>query len=176
MLKFPKVYFIQVLLYIFIAGFSLTACIQQPARSKNESNLAEAYMTPAQVLVWANEAVVSTYTTNFVNYPQTLQTASHYFTPAAWKAYYETLKNSGQLETIIKKKLVVSTVATSAPIILNEGVKEGKYTWTVQMPVLIKYQNAHTAKTEHRVVNLSIVRTPQYIGTRGLGIQSFSAQ
>lgn len=148
----------------------LTACASQ-TRNYNTDN-----PTAVQVLVFANEAAVSAYSYNFVTYQQNLQTASHYFTPKGWKDFQNALIKSGNLKAIIDKKMVVSAVAISSPVILDEGIINGKYTWVVQIPMLVNYQTAWESHTQKVIIKLNVVKIPAYIGMRGLGVETFLAQ
>lgn len=130
-------------------------------------------MKSVALLVWANEAAVSVFSYDFVTYRKSLQDASDYFTPDGWKAFMKSLKESRNLERVKSKKLVVSAVATGAPIILSQGIKGKKYTWTVQIPILVTYQSATELKNQNLVVTILISRTQKNIGKRGVGIVQF---
>ncbi|MCK4608978.1 MAG: type IVB secretion system apparatus protein IcmL/DotI, partial [Gammaproteobacteria bacterium] len=88
-------------------------------------------VSAAVLLQWANRAAVAAYSYNFVNYRQALQQVQNEFTPDGWRNFEQALKNSRMLETVTAKKLVVSAVATGAPVILDRGVINGRYVWKV---------------------------------------------
>ena len=98
------------------------------------------------VLQWANEAAIAAYTYNFVNYNNELRGAARYFTRTGWGQFLAALKSSGSLETVKQKKLIVSAVATQAPIILKKGPLNGRYSWRIQMPINVTYQSASEFK------------------------------
>jgi intracellular multiplication protein IcmL len=128
-----------------------------------------------QLLQWANEAVVASYSFNFLNYRKNLQQASEYFTPEGWRNFQAALKRSRMLETVLDKKLVVTAVATGAPIVLNRGPLEGHYTWKVQMPILISYQSASDHIQQPEVVTLLISRVSTLNTPKGIAIVQFLA-
>lgn len=173
MSKLLKLNLFLVLTLIF--GALLTACMPQGDNHQASYNNVE-NPTAVQALVFANEAAVSAYSYNFANYRQNLQDASHYFTLEGWQNFQDALASSGNLKAVIKKKLVVSAVATGSPVILDQGIIDGKYTWTIQMPMLITYQSASQAARQHVIVKLIVVKTPQNMGARGLAVDSFVAQ
>ena len=98
-------------------------------------------VSKAKLLSWANQAAISVYNFSFVHWQQQLQAASNYFTAAGWKNFEAALKSTGDLQTVLTKKLVVSAVATGAPVILNQGVVGGRYAWKVSIPLLVTYQS-----------------------------------
>jgi intracellular multiplication protein IcmL len=137
--------------------------------------LSQPNMSPATLLQWANSAAIAVNTYNFVNYRQALQEASENFTPDGWQAYLQQLQSSNNLVAVTEKKLIVSAVATGAPVILQEGVTDGVYTWRVQMPMLITYQSASQVSPQSVVVTMLIVRVSPLNSARGIGIAQFVA-
>jgi intracellular multiplication protein IcmL len=132
-------------------------------------------MPPSTLLQWANSAAIAAYTYNFVNYRQELQAASEFFTPQGWDQFTSALTASNNLSAVISKKLVVSAVATGAPVILDQGVINGVYTWRVQMPMLVTYQSASQLARQNITVTMVVERISTLNSARGIGISSFVA-
>ncbi len=132
-------------------------------------------IAPSALLQWANTAAISAYTYNFVNYRQALQEAQNYFTPDGWSAFMEALNSSNNLTAVIAKKLVVSAVATGAPIILQQGILSGIYAWRVQMPMLVTYQSASQFSRQSIIVTMLITRVSTLNSPQGIGIAQFVA-
>jgi intracellular multiplication protein IcmL len=132
-------------------------------------------MPPSTLLQWANSAAIAAYTYNFVNYRQELQSASEFFTPDGWNQFIGALNSSNNLKAVLDKKLVVSAVAIGAPVILDQGVLNGTYTWTVQMPMLVTYQSASQNAEQKIVVKIVVQRISTLNSARGIGIASFVA-
>ncbi len=136
-----------------------------PLREPNQSDSA--------VLQWANQAAIASYTYNFVNYRQELEAASGFFTEEGWNQFITALQDSGMLKTVRQKKLIVSAVATRAPIILQKGPLDGRYSWRIQMPILITYQSASEFQQVRSVVTLLVSRISTVKSVRGIGISQF---
>lgn len=130
-------------------------------------------LSDAALLQWANTAAIAAYNYNFINYRQALQDASQYFTPEGWQAFLDALKSSNNLDAVIAKKLIVSAVATGAPVILEQGPLMGKYSWKVQMPMLVTYQSASQFSQQNVTVTMLIARVPTLTSVRGIGIAQF---
>jgi intracellular multiplication protein IcmL len=135
--------------------------------------LNEPNQSDSAVLQWANQAALASFTYNFVNYKQELQAASGYFTETGWGQFISALRDSNSLETVREKKLIVSAVATRAPIILQKGPLLGRYAWRVQMPLLVTYQSASEFQQVRNVVTLLITRVSTLNSVRGIGISQF---
>lgn len=132
--------------------------------------LNEPNQSDSAVLQWANQAAIASFTYNFVNYRDELQAASAFFTPGGWDQFLTALQQSNNLDAVKAKKMVVSAVATRAPIILQKGLLNGSYSWRVQMPVLVTFQSASEFSQQNNVVTLLITRISTLNSPRGIGI------
>jgi intracellular multiplication protein IcmL len=131
-------------------------------------------LSQAALLQWANTAAISAYTYNFVNYQAALTAAADYFTPEGWAAFRAALSDSGNLEDVIAKKLIVSAVATGAPVILDQGKLDNVYTWRVQIPLLVTYQSASQFSQQTLTISMLITRVSSLDSAKGVGIAQFS--
>lgn len=135
--------------------------------------LNEPNQSDSAVLQWANQAAIAAFTYNFVNYRDELQASSGFFTADGWDQFLTALQQSNNLDAVKAKKLIVSAVATRAPIILQKGVLNGSYSWRVQMPILVTYQSASEFTQQNNVVTLLITRISTLNSPRGIGISQF---
>ncbi len=125
------------------------------------------------ILQWANQAAIATFSYNFVNYRSELVAASGFFTAEGWDQFVSALGASNNLEAVKAKKLVVSAVATSAPVILQKGVLNGRYAWRIQMPMLVTYQSASEFSQQTLNVTMLVTRVDTLNSPRGIGIAQF---
>lgn len=132
-------------------------------------------VSQASLLQWANTALIAVNTYDFFNYRDALQKASEYFTSDGWQAYLAQLKSSRNLNAVLEKKLVVSAVATQAPVVVREGLLDGIYSWTVQIPILVTYQSASEYSQQSLFVTLLIKRISTLTSPNGIGIASYIA-
>ncbi|MCA0404283.1 MAG: type IVB secretion system apparatus protein IcmL/DotI [Proteobacteria bacterium] len=135
--------------------------------------LEEPNQSDSAVLQWANQAAIAAFTYNFVNYREELQASSGFFTAEGWSQFLNALQQSNNLDAVKAKKLIVSAVATRAPIILQKGVLNGSYSWRVQMPILVTYQSASEFSQQNNVVTMLITRVSTLNSPRGIGISQF---
>ncbi|MFZ4077074.1 MAG: type IVB secretion system apparatus protein IcmL/DotI [Legionellaceae bacterium] len=139
-----------------------------PLFALNEPNQSD-----SAVLQWSNQAAIAAFTYNFVNYRSELQASSGFFTSDGWTQFLKALEESNNLDAVKAKKLIVSAVATRAPIILQKGILNGRYAWRVQMPLLVTYQSASEFSQQSNVVTLLITRVSTLNSPRGIGISQF---
>lgn len=169
---------------IFVMGFMLTYIITHPPEPKYFATSINGRITPltaltepnqsdSAVLQWANQAAIAAFTYNFVNYRDELEASSAFFTTEGWQQFMEALQQSNNLEQVKAKKLIVSAVATRAPIILQKGVLSDRFSWRVQMPILVTYQSASEFYQQNNVVTMLITRISTLDSPRGIGISQF---
>lgn len=127
------------------------------------------------LLEWAKESINSVYTYNFVNYRKELQKASERFTPDGWKNFQATLKDSNNLKTVVDSRMVVNSVATGAPVMLDRGIINGRYAWKVQTPVLVTYRNQARTFQQPLLVTMVVIRVPTVNDPKGIRITQFLA-
>jgi intracellular multiplication protein IcmL len=132
-------------------------------------------VTPAELLQWANQAAVASYTYNFVNYRQELQNAAQYYTPEGWNQFQAGLKTSRNLESVVAKKFVVSAAATGAPVIADQGILNGRYAWQIRIPLLVTYQNSNEQVQQPLTVTMVITRASTLDTPKGIAIAQFYA-
>jgi intracellular multiplication protein IcmL len=181
---------VSVLLFMIIANAILALIIYYMATHQPEpkyfATSADGRITPlypltapmvadSALLQWANQAAVAAYTYNFATYRKELQEASEYFTPEGWRDFQTALQSSRNLETVITKKLVVTAVATGAPVILDRGILNDHYSWKVQMPLLVTYQSASTTIQQPILVTMLITRVSTLNVPKGIAIAQFVA-
>lgn len=137
----------------------------------NQPNLSD-----RALIQWATNAVLDVYTYNFNNYRQVFQDASKYFTTDGWKQFYTALSSSRNLQAVTEKKLVLSAVVSSAPIVNREYVDNGRYTWQLQVPIMVTYQSLSEEFHENLIIVLTIQRLSTLDSVDGVGIISFVAK
>ncbi|MDX2346421.1 MAG: type IVB secretion system apparatus protein IcmL/DotI [Legionella sp.] len=135
--------------------------------------LSQPNQSDSAVLQWTNQAAIAAFTYNFVNYRTELQASSEFFTASGWTQFLNALEASNNLDAVKAKKLIVSAVATSAPIILQKGLLNGRYSWRVQMPLLVTYQSASEFSQQRNVVTILVTRISPLNSPRGIGISQF---
>ena len=174
---------VSVLAFLFISLF-LLYMIMHPPQPKYFATSINGRVTPllaldqpnqsdSAVLQWANQAAIAAFSYNFVNYREELLAASSYFTQEGWSQFMDALQQSSNLEAVKSKKLIVSAVATRAPIILQKGELNGSFSWRVQMPILVTYQSASEFTQQNNVVTMLITRISTLQSPRGIGISQF---
>lgn len=133
--------------------------------------LSDPFLTQAALLEWAVESVVSAYTFNFVNYEQVITNSSIFFTKSGYQDYRRTIIESNIANSVDRNKYVLSVVPTNAPNILKEKpTTEGNYSWQLQFPITMSFQNVREVQKSEWIVTMAIERVPLNDSPNGVAI------
>ena len=135
--------------------------------------LDEPNQSDSSILLWAKQTAIAAYTYNFVNYRTEIQSSSGFFTGDGWTNFQKALQGANTIDLVTARKMSVSAVATGDPTIVQKGLVNGVYSWQVQMPILVTYQNANLFSQSNNVVTMIISRVSTLNAPRGVGVSSF---
>lgn len=134
------------------------------------TNLLFAATDNTQLAVWANEAIIATYTYNYQDFLEQQKKIAKFFTAAGWIAYSTALQKSGLPEQIKQQAWRTSAVATMPPAITAMNATN----WKADMPVLVVYQNDKTVQKQVLKISMTFTASPK--GIRGFAITSVNAE
>ena len=137
--------------------------------------LSDPMVSDAKLLAWANRVITTVYSLDFVHYRGQLESASHFFTAIGWRGFGTVFQSARNLETVLEKKLLVSAVPTAAPLIEKRGVINGRYTWQVNMPILVTYESNDTKIQQALDVIINIQRVSMSRNADGIAISQYIA-
>lgn len=171
------------LFVILLIGVVFFVVIKQPTprsyslypsgNSRSLVILSMPILSPSKLLQWAHKVAIEAYTYNFVNYNESLSELESYFTEEGWDYFKNALELSGSVNEVVKKKLIVSAVSIGAPVVLERAIIGGKFSWKVQVPLLISYQSPNEQIQKPIVVMMIISRVPTNKYPNGIAVASF---
>ena len=124
-----------------------------------------------QLSVWANEAVVATYTYNYKNFITQQRTIAKYFTASGWINYSAAL-NASQLPEMIQKNAYFVSAVALLPVELKTIDEQH---WQAKMPLLVIYKNPQYQQKQTLEVTIQFTIAPSGQGVRGLAITSLKS-
>jgi hypothetical protein len=140
--------------------------------------LDEPSFSDERITQWATEAIVAANNWNFADYREALQRAcNRYFTPAGCQEYRDALIRIGNLDSVKAKRLTVRAVVVKPPIILNKVIQgqTQRFTWRLQMEVLIGYLSSAEQTAQPLIVTVVVVRRALTETEQGVGIEKYVA-
>jgi intracellular multiplication protein IcmL len=114
-------------------------------------------------------------TFGFHDYQRRLQYSSRHFTRHGWETFATALQKSRIIESMQAQQQVASAEPRSAPVLIQEGVFNGKYRWVVDLPLSVKYSSGAEMRTDEMSVRLVIDRVPSLENPSGVGIEQWIA-
>ena len=134
-------------------------------------------VTPATLADYAKDAVVNAYSYDYINYRESLNaTAAKWFTENGRKAFLRSLDESGNLERVLKGRLILRAMATKVPQLEEEGRRGMQRYWIVQVPVAIEFYSGGDQQPRTRqdfLAAVTIVQTPaSATNLKGIAVDS----
>lgn len=139
--------------------------------------LAEPITSAARIREFATNAAVSLYSFDYLNWRRLLDAAmDNYLTPGGKARYRAAFEKTGIIERVRSGFLTLTAVTDGPPVILHEGVQDGRYYWRVQVALRVFWVNATDARPENRVLTMTLIRVqPSPINPNGVAIDGIEA-
>ncbi len=126
------------------------------------------------LLMWVQEVVGNVYTFNAITYKQKFDyLLANDFTSDGASSFRQTLADSQLVNQVITQQVNLTGLVSGQPVILQEGSLMGQYTWKVQMPVLLTFENANQVSTKRILVTVLIVNVPTQQSPQAVAIKEF---
>lgn len=141
-------------------------------------SMSEPHLQGANLLTWLQTCVTQANTYDFVNYQAQFMRNKDCFTRDGWSQFQSAMEKAGTLETVKTQRLVATSVANGAPVILQEGISNGAYTWLIQIPVTVTYQGGQAGRSvlnQQLLVKTLVSNIPAYASKEGVGIAQYVA-
>lgn len=138
--------------------------------------LSEANLSTPALMSWSAQSATEVMTFGFHDYRRRLQEASRNFTRVGWASFTSALEKSRIMEMVEANQQVVTAAPRSAPVLISEGVANGRYQWQIEIPMVITYQAGSQRRADNLIVTLLIVRVSKLESPNGVGIEQWIAR
>lgn len=132
-------------------------------------------MQPSQLMSWVAQAATEVMTFGFHDYQRRLQSSSRHFTRHGWETFTSALQKSRIIESVEASQQVVTAQPRSAPILVQQGVFNGRWRWVVDLPLNVTYQSGASSRSDNLNVRIIIDRVPSLENPSGVGIEQWIA-
>lgn len=134
------------------------------------------YLHLPDLLQWVSHTMPALFALDFLNYNVELKNATQYFTTNGWAKYLALTNTYLGHDEILKNKVFVQATPSGAPVVLNQGVVEGKYGWWVQIPLDVRYSGIEgDNRTVKLIIQTLVVRVPTLNNLDGVAIDNMIA-
>ena len=124
-----------------------------------------------ELAVWANEAIIATYTFDYQNFITEQKTIAKYFTAEGWIKYNAALFESKLPDQVKKNSYFVSAVA-QLPIQLKTIDNNH---WEASAPIVVVYKNPSYQQKQTLQVTIQFSAVQPEQGVRGLAITQLTS-
>ena len=124
-----------------------------------------------ELAVWANEAIIATYTFDYQNFITEQKTIAKYFTADGWIKYNTALLESKLPDQVKKNSYFVSAVA-QLPIQLKTIDNNH---WEDSAPIVVVYKNPSYQQKQTLQVTIQFSAVQPEQGVRGLAITQLTS-
>lgn len=131
-------------------------------------------MTPAALMSWVAQAATEVMTFGYHDYQRRFQEASRHFTKSGWESFTAAIQKARIMDSVQAAKQVVTASPRSAPVIVQQGVLNGRYRWVLQMPIQVTYSGGG-ARSDSLKLSLVVERVPSLENPNGVGIAQWVA-
>lgn len=141
--------------------------------------VSDPYLTDGAVLGWFRDCVVQANTYNFVEYREQFTRSKECFTDDGWTGFADALTKSGTVKLVRDGRLIANGNSTGAPVITQKGLRNGKHTWKIEMPVAVTFQGGQAGRnvtTQRHIVTAVVERVPTWEKDNAVGIAQYVAQ
>ena len=135
--------------------------------------LNEPFLSEAQVIAWTAAAAQNVMRFGYHDYRDRLQQSASNFTATGWDSFNKALKDASFIDAIQARKLTVTLDINAAPEIQSALVRNGTYTWYIQLPVTIKFDGDQPPQPINTVLRLQIVRVSTLQNPDGISIEQW---
>jgi intracellular multiplication protein IcmL len=134
--------------------------------------LTEPQVSSQALLNWTSETVTKTLSLDFLYWKKKLMEVRGSYDPDGFRTLVNSLEDGGHLEKIRLERLSLSAVPSDAPVIVSQGIKNGRMTWKVELPLIISYQSsAGIAATQRLLAEVWVERVTSSANPLGIVIR-----
>lgn len=116
--------------------------------------LSEPFHSTERVLAWTADCIERAYSMSFADikeHPSRLACIQ----PEIRRQFIDQLNSSGIINKVVDEKRVLRAVRRASPSLQKEGVSQGRYLWSVQMPLQLNFEGH--ANIERSNITVSVV-------------------
>lgn len=142
---------------------------------EEEFPLTDKFYSSEYIRSWIGAIATKPLAIAYDNYDFRTEYIKRYFTEEGYKRYLYELDKSGLGETIVKEKMVVFTNNRGRAEILEEGVKDGRYRWLIEVPVSFIFTKLPDTYTMDSDLLIEVVRDNSLNIERAVAINNWIA-
>lgn len=134
--------------------------------------LDQPYLSTADLTQWVSLTLPNVFNYDFLHYMAKYKDNQQYFTQNGFNKYIGILNLYAPYNLVSQKKLFVSAAPDGAPFIVNQGLIGGRYSWWLQMPLVIHFGGLERGYSQNVTLQVLVVREPTLNNLSGVVIDN----
>lgn len=122
--------------------------------------LDQPYLSTADLTQWVSQTLPAVFNYDFLHYMASYKNNQQYFTQNGFSKYAAILNIYASYGLVSQRKLFVSAAPDGAPFIVNQGLLDGRYSWWLQMPLVIHFGSLDRGYSQNVTLQILVVREP----------------
>lgn len=127
-------------------------------------------MGNAAITSWVASAAAQIMTFGFNDVDERFALSRQNFTEKGWERFRDAVVRVGIMEDIIKLQQILTATPEGPATLKQEGIVDGKYTWTFEVPLLITVRAGSERATRHKNVTVVVQKISTRDNPMGVGI------
>lgn len=128
------------------------------------------YVTQKALFDWAVNAASQVLTFGFNDYDQKLNAAQSRFTEEGWVSFAQVMGKSVFFKNVVSERQLVTAVPAGTPIMLFEGIENGKFNWVVEIPLMVTVRSGSLSRSLRQTVRMIVVPVSTRVNPTGIAI------
>ncbi len=120
---------------------------------------------------WVTTFALASHTFDFYHFDEQVSVMEKYFTPEGYRQYMESVESFR--DEVLSKKQMVSCTVLDAPLIRKSTVIDNIYEWSIDVPLLVRYDSASDSRNQKRRLSLRVRRYPDVDNPYGVAVSTF---
>jgi len=120
--------------------------------------LDKAHFPENVILNWVTAIVTRGYSFNFSNMERIILSLESHFTRRGFDSYLDAIGKTGNRKWVVQEKLIASATPLEAPVITREGIVDGRYGWSVKLPLRVVYSGVNLSRVRRVIVKILVIR------------------
>lgn len=129
------------------------------------------------VTYWTSQKTASLFNINYINVVKQIESKSNLFDEIGWEKFKRLLVDQNLISPIVNKRQIMHGVPSGVPTVNSRGVLNGRYSWTIVVPIDVSYSGQSRFPTTKRfkfavnIVRSSINQeTPQGLAIHNIAL------
>lgn len=122
---------------------------------------------------WVSLAAGQIMTFGFNDIDERFALSQKNFTPQGWESFRKAILKSELIDKVLEAQQIITTVPAAPPVLAQEGIVNGNYSWTFDMPLLITFRSGGVKTSRSLSVRMVVEMIPTPENPNGIGISEW---